>query len=144
MICVLFAVPDDDMDSCTCSFTNNNWWQCLFSPTLTLMLVGCDDHVHSRLEGPTKVDEKPPPPATTPPKTSTLTLAVLIAAAVCLTFHLLHSILTLSLNSSLKKHSSPFFFFFLLFHTLYPPHTPAIMSVSTVETKPFQDQKPGT
>jgi hypothetical protein len=38
MVCVLFAVPDDDTDSCTCSFTNNNWWQCQYSPTLTLRL----------------------------------------------------------------------------------------------------------
>jgi hypothetical protein len=105
------------------------------------MLVGCGDHVHSRLEGPTKVDEKPPPSPTTPPKTSTLTLAVLIAAAVCLTFHLLHSIFTLSLCSSPKKHCSSFF---ILSLNLFPPHTIAIMSVSTVETKPFQDQKPGT
>ena len=50
------------VDSCTCSFTTNNWWQRLFSPTLTLMLVGYDDHDLGRLEGPTKVtkvDEKP-------------------------------------------------------------------------------------
>lgn len=49
-------------------------------------------------------------------------------------------IVYLAFTPSLTHHSLPFF---LLSH-LIPPHSIAIMSVRTVETKPFQDQKPGT
>jgi hypothetical protein len=90
---VLFRVPDNDMDSHVFIHKQRlvaRYLSSTHSPTLTLMLVGYGDHDLGRLERPTKVDEKPPPSPTTPPKTSTFTLAVLIAAAVCLTFHLLH------------------------------------------------------
>ena len=88
------------------------------------------------LVAPTKVDEKPRRRRHPTQNYLYPCCPLLIAAAVCLTFHLLH------LSSHFHSNNPPPFF--LLSHTVYPPHTITIMSVSTVETKPFQDQKPGT